>query len=314
MKKQQSIDAILTKRVSEVINADNIIAKLQSGKILRIKYGIDPTSTFFHLGHTIPLRKLAEFQKLGHIGVFIIGDFTAQIGDPVGKSDTRNMLTLAQTQENAKKYIHFASKFIDTKKAEVHFQSEWYNTLTLEQTIRLMATVTKEQLMRHETFRMREREGKPLGFHEMFYTLLMAYDSVAVKPDIELGGPDQKFNFLITRQVMEKFGMAPVDAMLLKFLPGTDGAEKMSKSANNFVGMDENPSVQFEKLMKIRDEDIATFFDLATNLSVLPTHLHPIAAKRLLARTIVSDCRTEKDAWKTDRQFFNLHRQLKTMI
>ena len=305
----KKIDQVMTRGVHEVIGKDNVIAMLHAGKPLRIKYGIDPTATSFHLGHTVPLRKLKEFQALGHIAVFIIGDYTAQIGDPVGKSETRNMLTLKQTQDNAKKFSNLAAKFIDIKKTEVHFQSSWYNTLTLEQTIRLMATVTKEQLMRHETFRMRERTGKPLGFHEMFYTLLMAYDSVMVKPDIEIGGPDQKFNFLTTRQVMEKFGQPPQDAMLLTFLPGTDGAEKMSKSANNFVGLDENPLVQFEKLMKIRDEDIPIFFDLATNLKKQATFsLHPLVAKRLLARTIVYDCHGEQAAIDSDQQFLPLIR------
>lgn len=159
--KNRSFDHLLTHGVHEIIEKEEMIMKLSQNKPLRIKYGIDPTATSFHLGHTVPLRKLREFQELGHTAVFIIGDYTAQIGDPVGKSDTRNMLTLAQTQKNAKLFTSFAAKFIDMEKTEVHFQSEWYNTLTLEQTIRLMATVTKEQLMRHETFRMRERLGKP---------------------------------------------------------------------------------------------------------------------------------------------------------
>lgn len=321
---QQFLDTILTRRVAEVIGGENIIAKLKSGKQLRIKYGIDPTATSFHLGHTIPLRKLNEFQKLGHIGVFIIGDFTAQIGDPVGKSDTRKMLTLKQTQDNAKKYVEFASKFIDLKKTEIHFQSEWYKKITLEETIRLMATVTKEQLMRHETFRSRERDGKPLGFHEMFYTLMMAFDSVMVKPDVELGGTDQKFNFLMTRQVMEKFDLVPEDAILMKFLPGTDGVEKMSKSGNNFVGMDESPTVQFDKIMKIPDENIVDFFDLATDISTREVKnfvdrislklLHPVAAKRALSLSIVSDCHGKKTAQLVDQKFLKSHPQLRKII
>ena len=324
MKIENTVDAIFTRRVSEVIDEPSIKTKLVSGKQLRIKYGIDPTATSFHLGHTVPLRKMREFQDLGHIGVFIIGDFTAQIGDPVGKSDTRNMLTLQETQKNAKEFVAFASKFIDMSKTEVHFQSEWYNTMTLEKSIRLMATVTKEQLMRHETFRKREKEHKPLGFHEMFYTLLMAYDSVMVHPDIELGGPDQKFNFLITRQVMEKFGQSPQGAMLLKFLPGTDGGEKMSKSSNNFIGMSESPDGQFDKIMKIRDEDIVDFFDLATSvaiekLQILKSNLesqklHPIAAKRCLALEIVSQAHSKEEANEADLKFFEAHRQLKNMI
>lgn len=310
----KKINQVLTRGVHEVIGKDNIIAMLHAGKPLRIKYGIDPTATSFHLGHTVPLHKLKEFQQLGHTAVFIIGDYTAQIGDPVGKSETRSMLTLKQTQNNAKTFTRLASKFIDIDKAEVHLQSRWYNAFTLEQTIRLMATVTKEQLMRHETFRMREREGKPLGFHEMFYTLLMAFDSVAVKADIELGGPDQKFNFLVTRQVMERYGLKAQEALLLRYLPGTDGAEKMSKSANNFVGLDEDPAVQFEKLMKIRDEDIPSFFDLATNLAAVLKNLHPIAAKRILALTIVSDCHGRETAQRTDRHFIKSHPQLNNMM
>ncbi len=309
----ERINQVLTRGVHEIIGKHTFVAMLHAGKPLRIKYGIDPTATSFHLGHTVPLRKLKEFQELGHIAVFIIGDYTAQIGDPVGKSETRTMLTLKQTQDNAKEFTHLAAKFIDIGKAEVHFQSSWYNTITLEQTIRLMATVTKEQLMRHETFRMREREGKPLGFHEMFYTLLMAFDSVAVKADIELGGPDQKFNFLVTRQVMERYGLNPEAALLLDYLPGTDGAEKMSKSANNFVGLDEDPLVQFEKIMKIRDDDIATFFDLVTNVAI-DHDVHPIIAKRQLATQIVSDCHGIQTAQTVDQQFFTNHPQLKNMI
>lgn len=309
------IDQVLTRGIHEVIGKDKITAMLHAGKPLRIKYGIDPTARVFHLGHTVPLRKLREFQELGHIAVFIIGDYTAQIGDPVGKSETRSMLTLKQTQNNAKTFTRLASKFIDIDKAEVHLQSRWYNAFTLEQTIRLMATVTKEQLMRHETFRMREREGKPLGFHEMFYTLLMAFDSVAVKADIELGGPDQKFNFLVTRQVMERYGLKAQEALLLRYLPGTDGAEKMSKSANNFVGLDEDPLVQFEKIMKIRDEDILTFFELITNVEKKgTTPLHPIAAKRKLANIIVTDCHDRQAASAADQRFFTNHPQLKNMI
>jgi len=261
---------------------------------------------------------------MGHIGVFIIGDFTAQIGDPTGKSDTRNMLTLQQTQENAKKYVEFASKIIDMEKTEIHFQSEWYDKMSLEQTIRLMATVTKEQLMRHETFRIRDRENKPLGFHEMFYTLLMAFDSVKVKSDIELGGPDQKFNFLITRQVMERFGLMAEDVILMKFLSGTDGAEKMSKSGDNFIGIDENPKMQFEKIMKIPDGRIIEFFDLATSLSIKEINdiilsltsnkLHPIAAKRMLALSIVSDCHGKIRAQSEDDDFFKAHPQLRKLL
>lgn len=309
----KKIDQVLTRGVHEIIGKDKIIAMLHAGKPLRIKYGIDPTATSFHLGHTVPLRKLKEFQELGHTAVFIIGDYTAQIGDPVGKSETRTMLTLKKTQDNAKEFTNLAAKFIDIKKAEVHFQSSWYNTITLEQTIRLMATVTKEQLMRHETFRMREREDKPLGFHEMFYTLLMAFDSVAVKADIELGGPDQKFNFLVTRQVMERYNLKPQEALLLRYLPGTDGAEKMSKSADNFVGLDEDPLVQFEKIMKIRDDDIATFFDLVTNI-VADHDVHPIAAKRKLAKRLASDCHGIQAAKAADQQFFTNHPKLKNMI
>lgn len=308
-------DEVLTRGVHEIIGKDKIIAMLQAGKPLRIKYGIDPTTASFHLGHTVPLRKLREFQELGHTAVFIIGDYTAQIGDPVGKSETRSMLTLKQTQNNAKIFTRLASKFIDIDKAEVHLQSRWYNAFTLEQTIRLMATVTKEQLMRHETFRMREREGKPLGFHEMFYTLLMAFDSVAVKADIELGGPDQKFNFLVTRQVMERYGLKAQEALLLRYLPGTDGAEKMSKSANNFVGLDEDPTVQFEKIMKIRDKNIMTFFELITDFETEAINkLHPIAAKRKLANIIVTDCHEQQTARAADRRFFTDHPQLKNMV
>ncbi|MBI3956239.1 tyrosine--tRNA ligase [Candidatus Gottesmanbacteria bacterium] len=309
----KTTQTILTRGITEVIGVESIKTRFDSGQKLRIKYGIDPTATSFHLGHTVPLRKLREFQKLGHVAVFIIGDYTAQIGDPVGKSDTRTMLSLHETQENAKNFTKLASKFIDINKAEVHLQSTWYNAMTLEQTIRLMATVTKEQLMRHDTFRMREREGKPLGFHEMFYTLLMAFDSVAVKADIELGGPDQKFNFLVTRQVMERYGLPAEDALLLRYLPGTDGAEKMSKSADNFVGLDEDPLVQFEKLMKIRDEDIPTFFDLLTDEASRPNE-HPVAAKGRLAKLVVSDCHDQKAAQKADRQFFAGHPQLKNML
>ncbi|MBI5621165.1 tyrosine--tRNA ligase [Candidatus Gottesmanbacteria bacterium] len=311
--KVTQIDHVLTRGVQEIIGKDKIITMLHAGKPLRIKYGIDPTATSFHLGHTVPLRKLKEFQELGHTAVFIIGDYTAQIGDPVGKSETRTMLTLKQTQDNAKEFTHLAAKFMDIEKAEVHFQSSWYNSITLEQTIRLMATVTKEQLMRHETFRMREREGKPLGFHEMFYTLLMAFDSVAVKADIELGGPDQKFNFLVTRQVMERYSLKAQEALLLRYLPGTDGAEKMSKSTNNFVGLDEDPLVQLVKLMKIRDENIPTFFDLLTDSTVQPNE-HPIAAKRRLAKLIVSDCHDRSAAKTADQQFFAGHPQLKNML
>lgn len=314
MKKQNSlIQRILTHGVNELIDEQEISTLLNSKKTLRIKYGIDPTTTSFHFGHTVPLKKLRELQQLGHKAIFIIGDFTAQIGDPVGKSDTRNMLTLKQTQENAKRYTQFASQFLDMDKTEVYFQSSWYKKITLEETIGLMATVTKEQLMRHETFRMREREGKPLGFHEMFYTLMMAYDSVMVNPDIELGGPDQKFNFLITRQVMKKFNQTPEQIILLDYLPGIDGQEKMSKSAGNFISMEESPVVQFQKLMKIQDRDIITFFKLLTHISdseiiaiqekLKTKAVHPKKCKIKLATQILSELHGSAVAQKIKRQW-----------
>jgi len=291
---KDKIANLLSAGVVEIIDKNNLIKRLNSDKKLRVKYGIDPTSPTAHLGHMVPLRKLRVFQDMGHIAVFLVGDFTAQIGDPTGKSQTRKMLTHKQTQKMAKDYFEQAFKILDREKTEIHLQSEWYKNISFVEVIGLMAKTTKDQLMRHHTFRQREKDGLELGFHEMLYPLLMAFDSVKLKADIELGGIDQKFNFLLTRQVMERFNLSPEDVILMKYLPGIDGSEKMSKSEGNFIGVTEKPIDQVRKLLGIQDKDIEIFFELLTDKEA--PRIHPFEAKKELALEVVSAFHGQKVA------------------
>ena len=260
----QSLD-LLERGVSEVIEHRSLEAKLGRRKPLRIKFGIDATGYQLHLGHVVPLRKLRAWQEAGHQAVLIIGDYTAQVGDPSGRDKSRSSLSAEQTKKFATSYLEQAGHVIDIHKTEVHYNSEWFNRFTAADFLRLMTSVGANQLLTHETFRRRLDKGLPLGLHELMYPLLQGYDSVMVKADVELGGMDQKFSLLTGRDVQTAYGQDKQDVMLFDYLLGTDGKEKMSKSIGNIIAVEDSAVDMFGKTMSIPDKLLLDYFTLATD-------------------------------------------------
>jgi len=260
-------DELLTKSVAEIIAKENLEKKLASGKKLRIKYGIDPTTPEIHLGHAVPIRKLAQFQQLGHKIVFLLGDFTAQIGDPSGKLKTRTALSSKQVEENAKTFLAQVFQILDPDATEVHRQSEWFGKMNLADFFGILSKVSVNVILSHETFKNRLSKDLPLAIHELIYPVLQGYDSVAVKADVEVGGQDQKFNLLMGRHIQRAFGQNQQEIVMTKYLLGTDGKEKMSKSLGNFIALTDSPDQMYGKVMSIPDELIVPYFELCTNIS-----------------------------------------------
>lgn len=257
---------IYARRVAEIIDQKHLSRALRSGKKLRVKLGIDPSRPDLHLGHAVPLWKLREFQEAGHKAVFIIGDWTAMIGDPAGKDKTRPALSRRQIEENAKKFFAQAYLILDKAKTEIHLQSEWFKKFGLAEVIHLESLVTEKQLLAHETFRERIKKNLPFHHHETLYPLLQGYDSVAVKADVEVGALEQKFNVLMGRVIQKAFGQKPQDVMLLQYLIGLDGKEKMSKSLNNYIALTDSPDEMFGKIMSLPDNLIVHYFELCTEV------------------------------------------------
>ncbi|MBR8826302.1 MAG: tyrosine--tRNA ligase [Gomphosphaeria aponina SAG 52.96 = DSM 107014] len=272
-------------------NPDENLAQFlaQIDRPLRVKLGIDPTGADLHLGHSIPFRKLRAFQDAGHTAVLIIGDFTAQIGDPTGKSEVRRQLTTAQVQENAQDYLNQLRPILDFTtpgRLEVRYNSEWLSKLDLAKILELLSTMTVGQMLAKEGFAERYHQENPIYLHEFMYPLMQGYDSVAVESDVELGGTDQKFNIAVGRDLQRHFGQKPQFGLLLPILLGTDGVQKMSKSLNNYVGLTEHASIMYGKLEKTPDNLLAQYFELLTDLpgEKLPTN--PRDRQRELALTI----------------------------
>ncbi|MEA3474871.1 MAG: tyrosine--tRNA ligase [Candidatus Cloacimonadota bacterium] len=267
----EKVLAVIKNEVEEIIPEHELIKKLRksekTGKPLRIKYGIDPTGYDVHIGHMVPIRKMRDFQDFGHIGVIVIGDFTAQIGDPTGLDETRKHLSANEVKRNAEKYMGQLYKILDPEKTEVRWQSEWFTKMSLEDVINMMSKFTLAQFMAHETFRKRYEEGLPLSLHELLYPLLQAYDSIAINADIELGATEQKFNILAGRELQRMMGMESQIAILSPILFGTDGKEKMSKSLNNYIAIFDSPEDKYGKVMSIPDSVIMNYFKLATDIS-----------------------------------------------
>lgn len=267
----EKVLAVIKNEVEEIIPEHELINKLRksekTGKSLRIKYGIDPTGYDVHIGHMVPIRKMRDFQNLGHIGVIIIGDFTAQIGDPTGLDETRKHLSAKEVKQNAERYMEQLYTVLNPDKTEVRWQSEWFKNMNLENVINLMAKFTLAQFMAHETFRKRYENGLPLSLHELLYPILQAYDSVAINADIELGATEQKFNILAGRELQRMMGMEQQIAILSPILFGTDGKEKMSKSLNNYIAIFDSPEDKYGKVMSIPDPAIINYFRLATDIS-----------------------------------------------
>ncbi|OGZ36009.1 MAG: tyrosine--tRNA ligase [Candidatus Portnoybacteria bacterium RIFCSPLOWO2_01_FULL_43_11] len=265
--REDKIKTLLSKGVEEVIKRDSLEKKLRSGRKLRIKYGADPSAPDLHLGHSVCLWKLKEFQDLGHQVVFIIGDFTGLVGDPSGRDKTRPALSKEEIEKNAKTYFEQAGKILDIKKIEIVKNSQWFSKMDLAEFLKLAGQFTLARIIERDDFSQRLKKGIDIGFHETIYPLLQAYDSIMVRADVEVGGRDQKFNLLAGRELQKKMGRAEQDLMLFPLLIGTDGKKKMSKSLGNYIGLTESANEQYGKIMSISDDLIFHYFELCTRLS-----------------------------------------------
>lgn len=277
--------------------AERLAEAAKAGRQMRIKLGLDPTSPDIHLGHTVVLRKMRQFQDMGHKAVLIIGDYTARIGDPTGQNATRPMLSPEQIEQNAQTYFEQAGHILDTSegKLEVRYNSEWLSSLTLIDLIKLTSSMTVARMLERDTFELRYKAGDPIGIHEFLYPLMQGYDSVMIASDVELGGTDQTFNNLVGRDLQRLHDQPPQIVITMPILVGLDGKEKMSKSKNNYVGVTDAPSDMFGKIMSISDEMMENYYTLLTDLPpaqiatlIDPNQTHPKEAKVLLGKTIVT--------------------------
>ncbi|MDY6940316.1 MAG: tyrosine--tRNA ligase [Cyanobacteriota bacterium] len=272
---------------------------MQSDRPLRVKLGIDPTGSDLHVGHSIPVRKLRAFQDAGHTAVLIIGDFTARIGDPTGKSEVRKQLTPEDVKRNAETYLEQVRPILDFDtpgRLEIRYNSEWLSKLDLAKTLELLSTMTVGQMLAKEGFALRYEGGNPIYLHEFFYPLMQGYDSVAVEADVELGGTDQKFNLAVGRDLQRHFGQTPQFGLLLPILIGTDGEQKMSKSLNNYVGISEDPLLMYSKLEKTPDALIEQYFELLTDLDLASLPENPRDRQKLLGLDIVTQYHSQEAA------------------
>lgn len=302
--------SLLARGIAEIISKEELQKKLDSGKKLRVKLGIDPTAPHLHLGHTVVLRVLRQFQDAGHQAVLIIGDFTATIGDPSGRAGSREPLTQKQVEKNLDQFLHEAGKILNVPTLEVRHNSAWFADMRLPRVLALHGHFTLQQLSQREDFAKRIREKSPVGLHELDYPLLQAYDSVIVKADIELGGIDQKLNLLAGRHLMGKMGMTPQHIVMTPLLLGTDGARKMSKSLGNGVNLNDEPNEMFGKIMAIPDALMPSWFELLTD-SAIPLDLNPREAKLLLAKMIVGRYHGAKAGDRAAKNFINVFSQKK---
>ena len=279
----------------EVISQPELAEKLKLGRPLRIKLGMDPTAPDLHLGHTITLKKLRDFQRDGHTVIFLVGDFTAMIGDPTGRSETRKPLSRADISANAETYRGQAFKILDPARTEVRFNSEWMDELGVRRLIELAANISVARLLERDDFEKRLASQEPLFLHELLYPLIQGYDSVALEADIEIGGTDQKFNMLVGRELQRAFKQAPQVVMTMPLMEGLDGERKMSKSLGNYVGITEKPAEMFGKLMRVSDPLMFRYYQLLTDLNVEEIagiksgKVHPMEAKKRLASMIVEE-------------------------
>jgi tyrosyl-tRNA synthetase len=297
----------LKKGSAEIIRESDLRAKLEksraTGKPLRVKLGMDPTAPDLHLGHTVVLRKLKHFQDLGHTAIFLIGDFTGMIGDPTGRSITRPPLSREQIEQNAETYKEQVFKILDPQKTVIDFNRRWMGAFTPDDFVRLMSKYTVSQLLEREEFHKRFKEEKPISVHELLYSLVQGYDSVALEADVELGGTDQKFNLLVGRELQRQYGQESQVALTTPILEGLDGVQKMSKSLGNAIGIHEAPLEMYGKVMSISDEMMWRYYELLTDVQVaeiekMKREMHPMAAKKELARRIVTDFHSAEAAGK----------------
>lgn len=307
----------LKKGLAELIREEDLRERLteaeKSGRPLVVKVGFDPTAPDLHLGHTVLLRKMKHFQDLGHTVIFVIGDGTAKIGDPTGRNITRPPMTREEIERNAETYKQQVFKVMDRQKTVIRYNSEWLDTLRYEDIIRLCAKYTVARLLERDDFSTRFKDGTPISVHELLYPLAQAYDSVATRCDVELGGTDQKFNLLVGREIQRDYGLPPQIVGTTPLLEGLDGVNKMSKSLGNYVGIAEPAEAMFNKLMSISDDLMYRYYELLTDVSLAEIalmrdriahgDLHPMQAKMELARTIVADFHAPADAERAAAEF-----------
>ncbi len=311
--KDKQVLELLSRGVDEIIELESLKEKLLSGKQLRVKFGIDPTGSALHLGHAVPLRKLKQFQDLGHQVILLIGDFTATIGDPSGRNETRPMLKTEDIQENMKTYVEQAAKILDIEKVEIRYNGEWYKESTGLLFMELTSKVTVARILERDDFKKRLKEGSDIQMQEIMYPLMQGYDSVMLKSDVELGGRDQKFNLLMGRKLQKKYDQPEQDVVGMPLLVGTDGEKKMSKSYGNYIGLTDTPNDMFGKVMSIPDTLILPYFELTTDVPTeqileyrreLGEGVNPFKIKIVLAQEIVRLYHGEEAA-KSAQEYFH---------
>jgi len=304
----------LSRGCVDVVTAEALRAKLTRGAPLTVKVGFDPTAPDIHLGHTVLMRKMRQFQDLGHRVVFVIGDFTGMIGDPTGRSKTRPPLSRDEIEANAETYKRQAFKILDPEKTETRFNSEWLSALGAEGFIRLAATYNVARMLERRDFRQRYEAGQSISVHEFLYPLAQAYDSVALRADVELGGTDQLFNLNVGRDIMPSYGLEPQVVMTTPLLEGTDGVEKMSKSLGNYIGVTEAPEVMYAKVLSISDALMWRYYALLTELTEAAltkerARGEPMSSKMTLARRIVADFHGEEAASRAEAEWRRVHQE-----
>ena len=310
---------IIQSGAAQIVPEAALLEKLKRGKPLNIKLGVDPTAPDIHLGHAVPLRKLRAFQDLGHQVTLIIGDGTALIGDPSGRNTTRPQLTRDQIKENAQTYVDQAFKILDPEKTTLRYNSEWILSLGMEDLLKIASNFTVARILERDDFHNRYTSNQSISLHEFLYPIMQAYDSVVIKADVELGGTDQLFNLLAGRELMEKMGMEPQVCLTLPLLEGTDGVKKMSKSYGNYIGLTDDPSDMFGKVMSIPDDLMVKYYRLASTLPVAQIdaiegglandELHPNRVKRDLAKNIVAAYYDQAAAEEAEVAFDRLFKQ-----
>lgn len=293
----EAVDPALSQIVggtSKVISEQELGEKLKEGRPLRIKFGVDPTAPDIHLGHTVPLEKLRQFQEMGHQAILLIGDFTATVGDPTGRSTARPPLTREEVLANAETYTDQAFKVLDREKTEIIFNGEWFRKMTYEGVLKLNSRVTLQQMLQREDFKERVSKGIEVRLHELQYPIMQGWDSVELQADVEIGGTDQLFNMLVGRDLQKEEGQTQQSVICMPLLEGLDGAKKMSKSAHNYVGVSEPPNEMFGKLMSISDDLMDRYYLLLLG-SARDEILHPMEAKKVLACRIVARYHSENE-------------------
>ncbi len=316
---KRDFSSISRRGVAEIIVEEEFSSLLEEGRPLRLKMGFDPSRPDIHLGHVVGLRKLHQLQQLGHQVILIVGDWTAQIGDPSGQSATRPMLTADEVRQNAETYMEQFFKVVDKEHTQVRWQSEWFGKFGLGDIIKLTSKFTVAQLLARDDFNKRYKEGKPIAVTEFLYPLLQAYDSVVIEADVEFGGTDQKFNILLGRELQEVMGQRPQQVFLTPILVGTDGSQRMSKSLGNYIGITDPPNDMYGKMMSLRDELIMDYFELVTDVSddelkefqeqLAHRSVNPMELKKHLAREVVAQFHGAQAASAAERNFTQVFQQ-----